>query len=373
LLALVAVAWAQTAATGKIIGELTNINPAANQLTLKTDKGEVALKLGERTRYLRVQPGETDLKNASKILFTDLGTGDRVLALGKLSEDGRTLAATSVIVMTKADIAKKQEHEQAEWKTRSITGVVAAVTPTSGEFAVTQHTAQGDKKVVIEAADKADLRRYAADSVRIQDAKPSSLAELKVGDHVRVLGEKNADATRMKAEVVVAGSFRTVAATVISVDAAANEIKVTDLATKKPLLIRVNADTTARKLPPPLAMALARRYNPQFVRAAGGRGGAAAGGGRGGGAAAGGAPAGGEGGMRFSGSQGADLQQMLERLPAMPISDLKKDDAIVISTTGADASRVTAITLIAGVEPLLTRAPSGQLSMDWSLDMGMPQ
>jgi hypothetical protein len=188
-----------------------------------------------------------------------------------------------------------------------------------------------------------------------------------------VLGEKNADATRVKPEVIVSGSFRSVAAQVISVDAAAGEIKVTDLATKKPLIIRVNADTTMRKLPPPMAMALARRYNPQYLRsvrgdtAGGGRPAPAGGGPRGG-------AAGGEAGMRLSGSQGADLQQMLERLPAMPPAELKKDDAIIVSSaTGAGATRVMAITLIAGVEPLLTRAPSGQMSLDWSLDMGMPQ
>ena len=364
LFGVVLCAQAQTAPSSKIIGELTNIS--GNQLTLKTDKGDVALTLGERTRYLRVQPGETDLKNASKIALTDLGTGDRILALGKLSEDGKTLTATSVIVMTKADIAKKQEHDQAEWKTRSITGVIASINPGSGALTVTMHTAQGDKTMAVEGADKAEVRRYTADSVRFQDAKPSSLGELKAGDHVRILGEKNTDGSSMKAEVVVSGSFRTLAATVISVDPAANEIRVTNLATKKPLVIRVNSDTTTRKLPPMMAMALARRYNPQYVRSARAEGGA---GPRG----AGGPGAGGEGGMRFSGSQGADLQQMLERLPAMPLTELKKDDAILISTTGSDAARVTAITLIAGVEPLLTKASSGQLSLDWNLDMGMPQ
>jgi hypothetical protein len=351
--------YPQTAPSSKIIGELTNIDAGANRLTLKTDKGEILLTLAERTRYLRVQPGETDLKNAGRIAVTDLATGDRVLALGRLSEDGRTLAATSVIVMTKADIAKKQEHDQSEWKTRSITGVIAAIAQGSSTFTARVHTAQGEKTVMVEAG-KAEIRRYAPDSVRFQDARPGSFPELSVGDHVRVLGDKTADSNSIKAEVIVSGKFRTVAATVIATDAAAHEIKVTDLATRKPLVIRVNADTTARRLPPPMAMALARRYNPQFVRSAAARGAANA-------------PGGGETGVRFSGSQGADLQQMLERLPAMPLDELKKDDAIIISTAGSDAARVTAITLIAGVEPLLTRASSGQLSMDWSLDMGMPQ
>ena len=58
------------------MGELTAINAGSNQLTIKTDKGEsITLTLAERTRYLRVTPGETDLKNASEITLSDLGSG----------------------------------------------------------------------------------------------------------------------------------------------------------------------------------------------------------------------------------------------------------------------------------------------------------
>ena len=362
----------QTAPSSKIMGELTAIDGGNNQLTIKTDKGEsISLALAERTRYLRVTPGETDLKHATKITLSDLGAGDRVLALGKLSEDGKTLTASSVIVMTKADISKKQEHDRAEWQTRGITGVVTAVAPDTRQLTVTVHTLQGAKTLTVESDDSVDFRRYAPDSVRFNDAKPSSFAALKAGDHVRVLGEKSADGSRMKAEAIVSGTFRSLAATVLSVNAAANEVTVTDLATKKNVIVRVNSDTTMRRLPPPMAMALARRYNPSYFRttAAGGQG-ARGGQGAGGGAEAGG----GDGGMRFSGSQAADLQQALEKVAPLPITELNKGDAILVSsTTGADPSRVTAISLVAGVEPLLTKAAGERINLDWTLDMNMPQ
>jgi hypothetical protein len=372
LLAFASAALAQNAPSTRILGELTAINAGSNQLTIKTDKGEsVSLTLAERTRYLRVTPGETDLKNASKISLSDLGTGDRVLALGKPSEDGKTLAATSVIVMTKADITKKQEHDRAEWQTRGITGLVTAVAPDTRQLTVTVHTLQGAKTITVESDDTVDFRSYAPDSVRFNDTKPSSFAELKPGNHVRVLGEKNADGSRMKAEAIVFGSFRSLAATVVSVNPAANEVTVTDLGTKKNVIVRVNSDTTMRRLPPPMAMSLARRYNPSYFRtsAAGGRG-ARGGQGAGGGAEAGG----GDGGMRFSGSQAADLQQALEKVAPLPITELNKGDAILVtSTAGADPSRVTAISLVAGVEPLLTKAAGERINLDWTLDMNMPQ
>lgn len=363
--------YSQPAQPSRIIGEVTVIN-GTSHLTVKTDKGDaVTVVLGEKTRYLRVQPGEKDLKNASRIAVGDLSTGDRVLGLGSLSADSKTLTATSVIVMSKADLAKKQEHEVAEWQTRGITGTITAVNPDAKEFTVSVHTPEGAKPIVIESAEKVDFRRWAPDSVRFKDAKPSSFAELKVGDHVRVLGERNADHTRMKPEAVVSGTFKTLAATVISVDGNTGEIRATNLATKKPIVVMVNADTAMHRLPPDAAKLLAWRYNPEYMKSLRSKGGGG-GGPRGGAGGPGGQ--GGQGGMRMTGSQNADLQTALENVAPMPAAELKKDDAILVSSSvGADASKVTAIVLVAGVEPLLTKPSGERINLDWNLDMSGPQ
>jgi hypothetical protein len=49
---------------------------------------------------------------------------------------------------------------------------------------------------------------------------------------------------------------------------------------------------------------------------------------------------------------------------------------IISSTAASGSARVSAITLLAGVEPILTSAPrsAGQINLgSWSLDMNMPQ
>ena len=52
---------------------------------------------------------------------------------------------------------------------------------------------------------------------------------------------------------------------------------------------------------------------------------------------------------------GADFQDMLERMPPLKLDELKPGDAIMLSATnGADPASVTAINVLAGVEPLLT-------------------
>ena len=74
--------------------------------------------------------------------------------------------------------------------------------------------------------------------------------------------------------------------------------------------------------------------------------------------------------------RGADLQDALERMPALTLAELKPGDAIMLSgTNGADPSRVTAINLLTGVEALLTAAPEGgqQVFGAWSFNIGMPE
>jgi hypothetical protein len=300
-----------------------------------------------------------------------------VLARGELSEDKTLLAASTVVIMTKADIAQKQQADQAEWGKRGVAGLVTAVDAKAGEVTINTRTAEGLKPLIIVASEKTVVKRYTPDSVKFADAKPGAVADIKPGDQVRALGTKSDDGTHYGAEELVSGSFRNVAATVTTIDMAANTLKVMDLTTKKPLVVHLNADSTLRKLPETVANMLARRA----VGTAGPAGATGAGGswqgGQGtqaaGGAQAGGGP-GGPGGMR--GGRGGDMQQMLEHMPAIKLADLKPGDAIIVSSTeGADPGHVTAITLVAGVEPILSAAPGGsqRASMlgSWNLDVNI--
>jgi hypothetical protein len=375
---------------GRALGAVTAVDAAGKQLTLKQDSGaELHVVLQDATTYQRVAPGETTLKNAEKIDLAAVTVGDRVLARGAMSDDKASLTATSIIVMSKADIAKKHEADRAEWQKRGVAGVVTAVSPESKQVTISLRGRETGKTIQIATTAGTGFRRYAPDSIRFADAKPSSFAELKVGDNLRALGAKSEDGTSLAAEEIVSGSFRNVAATVISVDAAAKTIKVTDLDTKKPLLVRVKEDSTLRMLPEFAANMLAMRLKgggaggpggpggpPGGMRPGGGPGGP--GGGQGG--PPGGFPGGGRpGGMgRGPGGGGPpDLEQMLERMPPLELAALKSGDPLIIaSTTGSDPAAVTAITILGGVEPLLRSAPKGSQGMvlgNWNLSVGVPQ
>jgi hypothetical protein len=55
------------------------------------------------------------------------------------------------------------------------------------------------------------------------------------------------------------------------------------------------------------------------------------------------------------GGGGFDINDMIDRQPQATLADLKPGDVVIVSsTTGADPTRVSAITLLAGAEPVLT-------------------
>ncbi len=69
-----------------------------------------------------------------------------------------------------------------------------------------------------------------------------------------------------------------------------------------------------------------------------------------------------------------DFNQMLERTPPLKLDELKPGDAlIVVSTAGGDPSQVTAIVVLAGVEPILSARPKGSTDVvmgPWNMSMG---
>lgn len=338
-LALSPVSFAQTTdpniAAKHAIGEIKSIDATAKQLTIKTDAGSVVtVSLSDKTTYKKLAPGEKALTNATDVTFADLAEGDRVMARGTVSEDRKSVPAVQVIVMTKGDLAKKQEAERLEWRRRGILGVITALKPESKEITISNRTVAGTQAVVIPVSDNTEMRRYAPDSIKFGDAKPSNFGELKVGDQLRALGERTEDPLRFKPEKVVTGSFRTVGGVVTAIDPATGEIKINELEKKHPLTIVVKNDSVLRR----------------FSGMMGGPGG----------------PGGGQpgqvttprpqgpGGPGGGGPGGRNINDMLDRLPTISIADVKVGDTIIVSSTqGVDPTRLTAISLVAGADTLL--------------------
>jgi hypothetical protein len=371
-------AWAQTpapAAAARVSGTVTAVDSAAKKLIVKSDKGDaLTLTTTEHSFLFRVPAGETSTKNAVKINFSDMTSGDRLLASGQMSADQKTMDARTIYIMIKSDVAEIQKKEQEDWQKRGSTGTVTAIDPTAKIITMKV----GQREVQVQANDKTDYHRYSLDSAKFSDARPSTFAEIKAGDQARVLGDKSADGASIKAEKIVAGTFRQLAATIESIDAASGELKVKDLATKKSLVIRVDPESTMKKLTPMMATMLARRLAPGGQQGGGqGPGGRGdGGGGRAGmarpeGGQGGPGGPGGPGGMGGRGGRGGDIGQMLDGLPSMPLSELKNGDAIMVSTTmGSDPNKVSAIMLLAGVEPVLTAAPTATRDLMGSWNLG---
>ncbi len=361
---------ASPGAIAKPVGTVKLVN--GNTITLTTDSGtEINILVQDSTRLIKTAPGQKDLKGATPILLQDVQVGDRVLARGTASDDGKTVLASSAIVMKKTDIADKQSHDREDWQKRGTGGVVKAIDPTSGTITISTNSAGASKSVEVHTAKDTIVRRYSPDSVKFDDAKPGTLDEIKPGDQLRARGNRNPDGNEVTAEEIVSGTFRNIAGTVISVDPSKNTVSISDLLTKKPAVVQVTADSQLRKLPAFVATRMAMRLkgvNPDAV--SGGVPGAIAPPSAAGGTAPGGSGWGSGGGGARSG--GGDFQQMLARMPEVKLADLQKGDAIiVVATQGSATSAPSAITLLTGVEPLLTASPAAASVLSpWSLSSG---
>jgi hypothetical protein len=357
------------------IGTIKSIN--GTTIVLTTDDGpDVTVALAQGARMLRVEPGEKDTSRAVPLQLTDLQPGDRVRVRGKNSPDSKVLIGLELIAIKHLDIQAKQERERADWQKRGIGGLVKAVDPAANTVTISAGGLSGAKEVTLHAAPNTVLRRYASDSVKFDDAKPAPLNQIKPGDQLRARGDRSADGGEFAAEEVVSGTFRNIAGTITSVDTAAGTMVIMDLLSKKSVTVQISAKSQLRKIPPDIAQGLAMRVRGAGATPpAGASGGAAGAPGKAPGASAGpgGAPAG-PGGAPAGGPRGGEFQQIVNRLPLVTLADLQKGEAVMlVSTEGSDSEKVTAITLLGGVEALLTASARGSQEFTlspWTLGGG---
>ncbi len=330
-----------------VVGEAVSVDADARTVTLELDgSARVVVRATDGAVLLRAKPGATTLADAAPVAFAEVAAGDRVLARGAYADDRASFAARRLVVMTHADVAQKHEAEQAEWKRRGITGVVTAVDAARGEITLRSGRGPFAQPIVLATAGRAVVyRRYAPDSVRFADARPSGLGEIQVGDELRALGDRGADGAPFLPEQIVFGTFRMVTGRVASVDAGAGTIVLRDDDSKRDVTVSVGGDARVKRVPPEMAAFMLR------MRTAG--------------PGTNGAP----GGWQQRRGGGEDL---LERLPPATLADLKTGDQILVSSTkGTDPSRMNAIAVVTGIEALLqASAPAGRRPRE--LSVGLP-
>lgn len=378
-------ASAQTAQTQparqRLIGEVTAVDASANGLTVKTDAGEtVSVTADEKTTVRRLPPGETSLDKATSAAFADVRVGDRVLAVGVGASGG---VARQLILTTRANASAGRDDG------RRLLGRVVSVDASKKLIVIQTRGRGGEAETVnVDASNAARVLHYAPDSSRVADAQPATFADIRVGDQLRVTGERAAEGSTFRAEEVIAGSFTRVAGQVVSVDAARNELTLKNEQTGQTFRISVGQRTTLRRVTPEFIKTVEERAAQRAARRAegGGQSGESNGetrGGRrregegsareGGGREGRGGRARGEGGRRGGGGGFGGGGQMFDGLPAITLAELKKGDGVMVTATpGADASSVTAVSIVSGDAEFLRRMQQRGEGRQRGMSPGLP-
>jgi Cu/Ag efflux protein CusF len=330
---------------------------SGNGLTLTTQAGQdYTVNVPDGAKILVVPPGSKDLKSATAGTLGDVSAGDRALVTGSPSDTGTTLTATRVVLMKSAAIAESHAAEDAAWQ-QGVGGIVKSVDAATGKLTI----ASGLKTITVQTTPQTVVKHYSGDSVRFSDATLSTVSAIKPGDQLRVRGAKSADGTSITADAMVAGTFHNYSGLISTIDSTTGTITLKDLATKKTVAVTVTASSDVRRIPAMAAQMIAARMKGGSTTPAAGGAAPGVAGSRG--------PGGYGGAGGGAGRAGADLSQMLARLPTETLAGLKPGDAVmIVATSTADSSRSTAVTLLAGVEPILTASPTGEMTLSpWSV------
>ena len=314
-----------------IVGAVADVDKNSKSATIKTDSGEVIkVMTDDHTVCLRIPAGEKTLSNAAPIKFADIAVGDRLLGHG--TKTAQNFMAQRLVVMPATEVARKREHDLDEWKRRGVGGIVRDVNTQTGEITLELRGAGAGARLSIETT-KANFRRYVAGSLRFEDASASTFADIRIGDQLRTLGDRSTDGRAFIAEQIVSGAFKTVGVTVTEVDQQKSEIRATTLDQKKPIVIILNKDSVLHRISAPVATAIAQKAKAEAIKSTSAM------------------P---QPGQKPAGQPVIDVQQMIDTLASVALSDIKPGD--VLAVTGAvekDESHLVAIKLAAGVDLVL--------------------
>ncbi len=351
------VSGAATRAQTNLIGEVTAIDRSAGKIVVQTEaKTSVTVTVGDKTVFRRVAPGQTSLAGAEQITVADVKIGDRVLIPGGAAVE--QTAVRQFIVMARAAIDARRDKEREARRARTINGRITAVNPEKKEIIIQSRGRANPEALTIAASGNVKLLRYAPDSLKITDAKAGTFADLRVGDQIRVVGDKNADGTRVTAEEIFSGSIARTVGTISEINQARGEVTVKNAQTGQLMTVSVGKNTTLRRISPEVAASLKERFERRrerrAERASGSEEQAQTQENRQRNRAERRNRAGGEGNQNNNQAGNRNPQQMFENLPSITVADLKKGDAILITATssGGEAARMTAVSIVTGAAEL---------------------
>jgi hypothetical protein len=319
---LVALALASTLAAQhqkSVTGTVTEFKTSSLEIGFRPDHGAATyFQVSAETEVFQVEPGERDLSKAKKVRLTDLSLADRVLVtfVAGMPE------ARRIVLISAADISKRNEAERLDWQKRGVSGTVTAIR--GGEIALRTGSVQ-EPVVMVLVTPKTVVRRYAPDSVKFADAQWSTIAEISAGDQVRTRGNRSAESARLTAEDLVYGTFRSAIGAITAIDAERHKITIADLVTKKPLMVRVTDDTQLKEMP-----------DFRGLYQNGGGAGAHA--------------------QAVSDPGKLDVPKLLEMLPLTKFESLKVGGAVMVSSTRGSSDEVTATRIIGNVNFLIETA-----------------
>lgn len=322
-------------------GDVVSIEPG--KIVFTTKDGELAATLSDKTEFKKVPPDNRKMSAAVRAEFSDIGVGDKIVVSGIIADDKKTLPARTVYLMSKSELVQHQAKDLERWTKRGISGRITAVNPDTKQITMEVRGLGAATSVVLTPKDQVKFLRYAPNSIAYSEAVASKISDISAGDMIRAVGDRSSDGASFAAEEIVTGAFQTHAGTVKSVDAEKNEVVITELQSKKDVTVSLGSASVLKKFPEQMAQMMAARQGggaggpggQMRMRPANGMGGGP----------------GGPGGPR------GGIDDMLERFPNITAADLKPGEMIAISSSKtATLDRITAIKLLAGVEPFIRAA-----------------
>jgi len=225
----------------QIFGQVFGIDPLGGDMLIKSPSGDIGgLRFDQTTVFERAALNASPAALA-RITPPELNNGDLICARASEENESVVMAASQVLVASRAEIEGQQKANLIQWSKSGASGEVVKLNEKEGSFILDRILPGGARgNLLVETSSSTRFRQYPPEAASLNAGAAASWAQIRVGERLYVHGDPGADGASINARVILLEGFQALTAVIDSMDALAETVKLHDLSTGKPIVVHIS-------------------------------------------------------------------------------------------------------------------------------------
>jgi hypothetical protein len=173
----------------QIFGQVFGIDPLGGDMLVKSPSGDIGgLRFDQTTIFARASLNASP-EAPDRITPGEVNDGDLICARATEKRESVVMAASHVLVASRAEIQEQQKANLVQWSESAASGSVVKLDQKEGRFILERILRGGARgNLLVKTSPLTRFRRYQAGAADLSDSAAASWAQIRMGEKLYVRG-----------------------------------------------------------------------------------------------------------------------------------------------------------------------------------------